>query len=203
MIKSEESLHRNNCSRIKQNHINILIVALLLFSVFGTSGSVNAADPLCHIASDYNQDGDIDGADLQQFAADMEIGAVNSDNLVDFAQLFGTDDVDKALAELQPTLAMMVATGMDKLEMAWTQGTDGKTPADQVRYDIHLGLSESFIPDASTLVDTVTGANQIEITGLSSGTLYYGKIIATYNSSTSCSSNSLPRLSRCSVCRIT
>ena len=115
-MKKERPFKRKNCSGMKLIHINILVAALLIFSVFGTSQNVNAADQLCQIASDYNQDGDIDGADLQQFAADLESGTVSNDDLIDFAQLFATDDVDSVLAELQPTLAMMVASGMDKLD---------------------------------------------------------------------------------------
>lgn len=172
-------------------NITIFVMAFIFFFSLGTKGNAYAADLLCQIGSDYDQDGDIDGADLQQFAADLKSGTVTSNELNDFAQLFATDDVDSALVELQPILAMMVATDTDRLEMAWTPGTDGETPPDQVKYDIYLGTSESFIPDASTLVDTVIGANQIEISGLSIDTLYYGKVIATYNGSTSCSSDSL------------
>lgn len=181
---------KNSCT-VKPAHVSIFIMILLVLSVFGTSGRANTEETLCEIGINSDQDGDIDGADLQQFAMNLKNGTENFNALSDFARLFGTDDIDISLAKFPPTLAMMVATGEDTLMMAWTQGTDGETPADQVRYDIYLGASESFIPDSSTLVDTITGASQIEITGLRSGTLYYGKVIATYNSGTRCSSNSL------------
>ncbi|MCD4722418.1 MAG: hypothetical protein K8S13_21545 [Desulfobacula sp.] len=169
----------------------IFIFVVLVLQVFGMGENVNAGSTLCQVSSDSNNDGDVDGTDLQLLAAALENGTQDNGSLVDFVELFGTDDVDSALAELQPQLAMVVATGTDKLEMAWTPGEDGQTPSDQIIYDIYLGLDESFITDASTLVDTVTGTNQLEITGLESDTRYYGKVIATYANHTSCASNCL------------
>jgi hypothetical protein len=85
----------------------------------------------------------------------------------------------------------MAATGMHKVEMAWIPGSDGNTPEEAVKYDIHLSTTEDFIPDASTLKQTVYGENQAEVTGLTSGTLYYGKVVAIYTGGTSSDSNSL------------
>lgn len=95
------------------------------------------------------------------------------------------------MQEKIPSLSLMVAQGTDKLEMAWIPGNDGLTPTNQVKYEIYLGSSEDFIPGPTTLQKTVTGVSQAEITGLVANTLYYGKIIAVYASSTSDPSNTL------------
>lgn len=174
------------------NFVRMFFATLLaICSFYITYGTVNATNLSCYIAIDFDNDGDIDGSDLQRFAEELEVGGAGSEQVREFADLFGINNVDVALAKLQPTLALMVATGPGKLEIAWTAGTDGTTPADEVTYYIHLGISEDYIPDASTLKKTITGVNQTEINGLESDTLYYGKLIAVYNSMTSCSSNTL------------
>ncbi len=90
-----------------------------------------------------------------------------------------------------PSLALMVAQGTEKIEMAWIPGSDGATPVNEIQYKIHLATTENFTPDPSNLQKTVTGTSQAEVTGLQTDTLYYGKIIAVYSKSTSDPSNSL------------
>ncbi len=43
------------------------------------------------------------------------------------------------MEEKIPTLVFMTATGTEKLEMAWTPGSDGVTPNDQIQYNIGRG----------------------------------------------------------------
>ena len=95
------------------------------------------------------------------------------------------------MQEKIPSLALMVASGMNSIEMAWIPGSDGLTPVDDIRYDIHLGATEDFTPEASTLKMSVTGVSQAEVTGLEVDTLYFGKVIAFYSRSTSEPSNEL------------
>ncbi|MCI5166394.1 MAG: hypothetical protein D3903_09915 [Candidatus Electrothrix sp. GM3_4] len=79
-----------------------------------------------------------------------------------------------------PSFVMMVAQGTDKVTLAWVPGSDGKTPVDQIQYEIHFSVEENFIPDSSTLKKTVTGTTQAEVSELAVDTLYYAKIIAHY-----------------------
>jgi hypothetical protein len=90
-----------------------------------------------------------------------------------------------------PSLALMAAKDTDKIEIAWVPGSDGKTPVEQIKYEIHLSKTENFTPSAATLKKTVTGTSQTEIQGLESNTFYYGKIIAVYSASASSPSNQL------------
>ncbi len=95
------------------------------------------------------------------------------------------------LQNKMPSLALMVAKDTDKIEMAWIPGSDGQTPADQIRYKIYLSLAENFTPGPSNLKKTATGTSQAEITGLAADTLYYAKIVAEYTASASEPSNTL------------
>lgn len=95
------------------------------------------------------------------------------------------------MQEKIPSLALMVAKDTDKIEMAWVPGSDGITPVGQIKYRIYLSTSENFTPDPATLKKTVTGTSQTEITGLATDTLYYGKVVAEYSTSTSVPSNTL------------
>ena len=100
---------------------------------------------------------------------------------------------DLALAgrKNEPSLVLMTAAGTEKIKMAWIPGSDGDTSDDQIQYKIYLGASEQFVPSDSTLVKTVMGASQAEISGLQSNTEYFGKVIAVYPTTTSDPSNSL------------
>lgn len=160
---------------MKKQFWAVMTAVVLVMSLATTAKAVSA---------DYNHDGDIDGSDLQQFVADFQAGVVDSNDLADFASLYGQTN-------LSASLVLMVATGMDKVEMAWIPGSDRNTPEEAVKYDIHLSTTEDFIPDASTLKQTVNGENQAEVTGLTSGTLYYGKVVAIYTGGISSHSNSL------------
>lgn len=153
-----------------------VITAVVLVICLATTGKAASAD--------YNHDGVIDGTDLQQFITDFQSGVIDSDDLTGFAKLYGKTN-------LSASLVLMVAAGMDKMKMAWIRGSDGNTPEEMVKYDIHLSTTEDFIPGSSTLKKTVNGENQAEITGLTSGTIYYGKIVAIYTSGTSSHSNTL------------
>ena len=84
-----------------------------------------------------------------------------------------------------PTLVLMVATDTDKVQMAWIPGDDGRTRPDDIVYEIHLGEVENFTPSQSTLSGTVTGDSQAEIEGLTADTLFYGKVVAIYDTMTS------------------
>lgn len=95
------------------------------------------------------------------------------------------------VAKKEPSLALMAAKGTDKIDLAWMPGSDGKTPVEQIQYEIHLSSTENFTPSSETLKKTVTGTSQTELSGLVPDTLYYGKIIANYSSSFSNPSNQL------------
>ncbi len=103
--------------------------------------------------------------------------------------LLGGDTV--TMAEKTPSLTLMAAKDTTKIDMAWIPGSDGKTPTNQVQYQIYLSTTAIFTPGPANLKKTVTNASQTEITGLVADTLYYGKIIAVYASSTSDPSNAL------------
>ncbi|MCI5209087.1 MAG: DUF4382 domain-containing protein, partial [Candidatus Electrothrix sp. ATG2] len=90
-----------------------------------------------------------------------------------------------------PYLAMMVAQGTDKVKLAWVSGSDGKTAAQQVQYEIHLSIDENFIPDTSTLKKTVIGKTYTKLSELNENTIYYCKIIAHYSTYSSEPSNEL------------
>jgi hypothetical protein len=91
----------------------------------------------------------------------------------------------------QPLLALMVSTDTDSLQLAWVPGGDGITPADSVKYDIHLSAQDQFTPGPDSLKKTVTGETQTDIAGLETDTLYYGVIIATYSDNSESVSNAL------------
>jgi len=95
------------------------------------------------------------------------------------------------MEEKNPALSLMVAKDTDKIEIAWIPGSDGKTPVDQIQYQLYLSSTDNFIPGPSTLKKTVTNTTQAEITGLVSDTLYYGKVVAVYATSSSNPSNGL------------
>ncbi len=95
------------------------------------------------------------------------------------------------IQEKIPSLALMVAQGTDKIEMAWIPGSDGKTPVSDIQYKIHLATTDNFNPDPSNLQKTVTDTSQTQVTGFQNDTLYYGKTIAVYSKSTSDPSNRL------------
>lgn len=96
-----------------------------------------------------------------------------------------------AMEEKTPSLSLMVAKDIDKIEIAWIPGSDGKTPVNQIQYQIYLSTTENFTPGPSNLKKTVTGTSQAEITGLATDTLYYAKVVGVYATSSSNPSNSL------------
>lgn len=100
------------------------------------------------------------------------------------------NDTEAAVAA-SPVLTLMVSTGTDSIQMAWTSGSDGKLAEDKVTYNIYLSTDENFVPSSTNLKKSLIGKNQTKITGLSTDTLYYGKIRAVYSATNSDTSNTL------------
>lgn len=112
-------------------------------------------------------------------------------NITSILSLLLTGGATTTMEEKIPSLALMVAKDTDKIEIAWIPGSDGKTPVNLIHYEIYLSLTENFTLGPATLKKTVTGTSQTEVTGLATDTLYYGKVVAVYASSTSDPSNGL------------
>jgi hypothetical protein len=81
----------------------------------------------------------------------------------------------------EPVLVLMSATDVDKIEMAWSEGSDGQTALSRVVYEVHLSETENFTPSEATLRKTVKGDKQTEVDGLDLDKVYYGKVIARYS----------------------
>lgn len=90
-----------------------------------------------------------------------------------------------------PKLTFMTASGLDQVVMAWTPGTDGKTPASEVQYRIHLSTSKNFTPNSDNLKKTVSDIHQATVNSLTTNTLYYGKVVAVYSDASFELSNTL------------
>ncbi|MFZ2990946.1 DUF1566 domain-containing protein [Ideonella sp.] len=61
----------------------------------------------------------------------------------------------------------------------WTQADDDRTPASAVRYEVHAGGSEDFVPSAATLVFSDAGVTSATITsGIEPGKKYFVRVAA-------------------------
>lgn len=174
---------RKGCGRI----LSIVVLVLTVFVDYEGA----TAEQTCTVPSDFPLDGIADGIALQRFATALDNGTVGSEELRSFAAIYGADDLQAFLGRQQPSLTMLAATGMDSLQLAWIPGSDGFTSDGEIEYDIHIGRSEDFTPDVTTLQKSVTGVDQAELVGLDADTLYFVKIIARYNSGIGCPSNTL------------
>ncbi len=82
--------------------------------------------------------------------------------------------------KVTPALSHMTTRDTGTIEIAWTAGSDGITPEEEIRYEVHLSTREDFTPGPDTLKKTVVGETSTEISGLEPDTLYYGKVVAVY-----------------------
>ena len=59
-----------------------------------------------------------------------------------------------------PEIKLISGKGTDRVDIAWLNGSDGKTPLEKVVHEIHLSETEKFTPGADTLKKTVKGTGQ-------------------------------------------
>jgi hypothetical protein len=77
-----------------------------------------------------------------------------------------------------PILVAATSADSDALTVEWIPASDNLTPADQMKYDIHLSTTEGFKPTPGTRKKTVTGIDYDTVTGLLAQTKYYIMIVA-------------------------
>jgi von Willebrand factor type D domain len=77
-----------------------------------------------------------------------------------------------------PGIVQIVATDVDKASLAWLPATDNKTPAEAIKYEVHLSNDPNFEPTPKTLHTSVTGASQIDLVGLTAASSYNLLVVA-------------------------
>jgi len=77
-----------------------------------------------------------------------------------------------------PGIVQIIATDVDKASLAWLPATDNKTPADAIKYEVHLSDQPNFEPTPKTLHVSITGASQIDLVGLKAATSYNLLVVA-------------------------
>jgi len=76
-----------------------------------------------------------------------------------------------------PTIVSLDAQ-KDSLTLFWLNATDETTPAEEIRYEIHLSTDENFTADSTTLQQTLVNTLEADVSGLTPNTLYYIKVKA-------------------------
>jgi hypothetical protein len=96
-------------------------------------------------------------------------------SLIDSAN--AADSTEQKKSANTPEIIQLAPSAMDTLTLTWLP-VSMNTPANKVRYAIHVSTTENFTPDKSTLRQTVVGKNQATFSGLNADTTYYVLIIA-------------------------
>ncbi|MEK7991424.1 MAG: VWD domain-containing protein [Thiotrichaceae bacterium] len=87
-------------------------------------------------------------------------------------------EVDAGEQPYFPGVVQIVSTNVDSASIAWLPASDNKTPSDQMIYEIHLSDTPNFDPLPQTLYTSVTGLNQVDLSGLTTATTYNLLVIA-------------------------
>ena len=74
---------------------------------------------------------------------------------------------------------LAVAEHTDQVSTAWMPATDNVTAADDIAYALHYDVDANFEPNSASLYQTYTGETSATVTGLTAGTEYYFRIVAT------------------------
>lgn len=131
------------------------------------------------IPEDLNGDGLVNKVDVTQWTECFEgngtcDGAdINGDGNNNFL------DLQMIIAKFSspfPGIVFLAPIDTDKLSVAWLPSIDDHTPAENMRYEVHISQQPDFEPTANTLY-TITGELQTEIHGLTAGTTYYVLVI--------------------------
>ena len=77
-----------------------------------------------------------------------------------------------------PGVVQIVSTDVDSASLAWLPATDNKTPAESIRYEVHLSDKPGFEPMGNTWHTSVTGVNQVELEDLTTATSYSVLVVA-------------------------
>ena len=79
-----------------------------------------------------------------------------------------------------PTAPTIVSLDAQKnsLTLFWLNATDETTPADEIRYEIHMSTDANFTADSTTLKQTLVNTLEADVSGLDANTLYYVKVRA-------------------------
>lgn len=101
-------------------------------------------------------------------------------NIAPIITMLLLDDTDPGdrVAPGMPMLVGATSAAADQLTVEWIPAADDFTPADKMKYEIHLSITDGFEPGAGTRKTTVTGKTYATLTGLTAQTRYCVMLVA-------------------------